>query len=167
MPDSQHQLKFHHEFIGRRLQTLAGLRAAGNERCWRMADRISSCGSTAAAFTDEDGFIVIATARCKSRICPTCAERRRARTFVRVKELISKLDVTRMLTLTIRATDDPLVDQIAKLNRSWTKLRTRKAFKKKFAGGVKVIEVTFNESTQRWHPHVHVIFDGQFIRQAD
>ncbi len=167
MSDSHHQLRFHASTAIERASVLASLRDAGDDRCMRMAERIKGCGSDATLYQDDDGFLSVGTARCKSRMCPTCSKKRSGRTFVRIRELVELLDVTRMLTLTTKSNDTPLKDQVRHLNESWNKLRRRKQFKAKFREGIKVIEVTFNHQLRQWHPHLHVIFDGQYAKQSE
>jgi len=80
--------------------------------------------------------------------------------------MIDKIDVIRFLTLTLAPRDGTLKEQIAYLRAAWTKLRRRKDLKNKLRGGVSVIEVTHNAKTDRWHPHLHIVFSGSFIKHA-
>lgn len=67
-----------------------------------------------------------------------------------------------MLTLTVTSTDDPLKERVKHLYQSFTKLRRTKAYKSKIRGGIAVFEVTWNPDTKQWHPHLHVLCDGDY-----
>jgi hypothetical protein len=67
----------------------------------------------------------------------------------------------RFITLTLKHSDAPLADQIKRLYRSFKKLRSFKPWKKSQRGGAFILEVKHNG--RHWHPHLHVISDGNFI----
>lgn len=69
------------------------------------------------------------------------------------------------MVLTMRSNDLPLADQIRQLLKAFKRLRHRKLWRDKITGGVRVIEITMNEKTRQWHPHIHLLFRGQYIHQ--
>lgn len=73
------------------------------------------------------------------------------------------MDSARHLVLTAPALDAPLADQLRGMQDAMKRLRQQLAWKRRVIGGVYTIEVTFNETTGRWHPHLHVIVDGDFF----
>ena len=166
MAETKHQKMFHSKFSAQRRRLLDQLRNADTELCTKCENRIRKCGEGAAVFKDEEGFIVVATARCKSRLCPTCATTRSNRCWARLKSMIDKIDEIRFLTLTLAPREGTLKEQIAYLRAAWTKLRRRKDLKNKLRGGVSVIEVTHNAKTDRWHPHIHIVFSGTYIKHS-
>lgn len=163
MSDTPHQRIFHGKKQQERLRLLVELRRQFDPACTKIADKISNCGRGAAVYKDEDGWVVIGTSRCKSRHCPSCMEMRSKRTFARVKYVVDRIDEIRMLTLTKRASDKPLKEQIKELRDAWQKLRRRKQLKNRIKGGIVVIEITHNAKTGKWHPHLHILYDGLFI----
>ena len=79
-----------------------------------------------------------------------------------LRERLPKIPL-RFLTLTMKATSDPLVDQLEKLTKCFAKLRARKEIKDRVSGGIYFIEVTRNADTNLWHPHIHAIVQGSYI----
>lgn len=75
--------------------------------------------------------------------------------------------VHRMITLSLRSTDLGLRDQLSRLTLCFRRLRQRVLWRDRVKGGLAGIEVTFNQETRRWHPHLHAIVHGLFIGQAD
>jgi len=164
--DTAHQKMFHSQHHAARHDLLQQLRGAHTELCNKQAERIDRCGRGAAIFKDQEGFLIIATARCKSRLCPTCQETRSNRIWARLKAMIETIDEVRLITLTLAPRDTPLKDQVKELRDAWSKLRRRKEFKNKLKGGVAVVEVTHNASTDKWHPHLHIVYEGIYIKHS-
>ena len=71
----------------------------------------------------------------------------------------------RILTLTVRSGFD-LNERLDHLFSCFRKLKQRKIWKKFFKAGIRCLEVTWKDETG-WHPHFHVIFVGNFIRQQE
>lgn len=82
-----------------------------------------------------------------------------------MNQLIKTIDDVRMLTLTMRASNEPLKDQLKTLRESWNKFRRQKQIKAKIKGGLCVMEITHNAKTDRWHPHLHIVFEGDYLDQ--
>lgn len=141
---------------------------AARTRAAKMARRLSDCCRYSQALCDEAaGEIVIAHHRCKSRLCPLCGRLRAQALRGRMTVPIRKLDSPRLLTLTLRSNDEPLREQVQRLNRCFAKLRRTDVWKHNFLGGLYVTEVTINPKTGRWHPHLHAIVDGRYVPQKD
>ena len=79
----------------------------------------------------------------------------------------SKADSLRFLTLTVRSNEKPLAEQLDDLYGWYRELRRRKAWKRHVRGAIATVEITRNEETGEWHPHLHVICDGEFWHQRD
>jgi hypothetical protein len=100
--------------------------------------------------------------RCKDRFCVACGVERSAAFAERVAQHLAGR-VTRFVTLTLRASDTPLADQIDRLYRSFAALRRRAQVKGAFTGGAAFLECKIGEGSGLWHPHLHIITEGQYI----
>src|SRR5690606_7248566 len=63
------------------------------------------------------------------------------------------------------STDNPLAGELERLKACFRELRRGKPWKQHVQGGVAVVECTFNAKTQKWHPHLHIVFDGKYWAQ--
>jgi len=72
----------------------------------------------------------------------------------------------RHLVLTVKSQTGSLRDQVVDLVRWFGKLRRTAWWKQNVYAGVYTIEITINERTGLWHPHLHILFDGQYLPQA-
>lgn len=83
------------------------------------------------------------------------------------RNLLAFLDhrPVRFLTLTLKSSHDPLSQQIDRLYLCFNKLRRTRIWRTKTNGGVAFLEITWNETRQSWHPHLHLITEGHFIPQ--
>lgn len=132
----------------------------------KLAGQLTACGRFPVLTQAQGtGRICKHLACCRSRICPTCGPRRADQLRGRVERSVQQIDDARLLTLTLRSTDEPLAASLQRLREAWTKLRRRKAWKAHVRGGVSVVEVTYNARTDRWHPHLHVVLDGVYWQQ--
>ena len=77
------------------------------------------------------------------------------------------MNAPRFLNLTERDNDDPLSVRMDRITAALRKLRHTKAWKRHVKGGVMVWEVTRNVEKGTWHPHVHLIIDGEYWDQAE
>lgn len=130
------------------------------------AQRISSCGQTVRFYLDPDDRSVRPWLhRCKHRLCPWCARVRTAQVADMLEEAMRQFRRPRMMVLTVRSEDRPLADQLTLMRDAFKRLRRKAEWLKYVVGGVYVIEITLNLKTRLWHPHIHLIFDGQFFPQ--
>jgi hypothetical protein len=72
----------------------------------------------------------------------------------------------RFLTLTLRANATPLKEQLDRLYSSFGKFRNRAKIKKCVRGGICFLELSRNRETGSWHPHLHILFEGDYLPQA-
>lgn len=99
---------------------------------------------------------------CHDRFCVPCAAARQAT----IRDNLAKhlLDEPhRLLTLTVRSTDQPLADLLDHLYRSFRRLRQKPLWKERVRGGVAFLELTYHAATGGWHPHLHCILEGLYI----
>lgn len=126
------------------------------------------CGRNAVVLRDPktpDAYRIACTT-CKDRFCVPCADSRSHRIGRRLRDHVDDNAIS-FLTLTLRDSDVPLSELLDKLIVSFRRLRQWPIWKREVAGGVAFVEIKFNPDKQRWHPHLHVIMEAGYMRQAD
>lgn len=104
----------------------------------------------------------IAGSACHDRFCLPCAKDRSNSIALNVLDKIVGKQV-RFLTLTLKATDAPLADQLDHLYDAFQTLRRRAFWKRRVTGGVAFLECKWIARTAHWHPHFHILIQGKFI----
>jgi len=112
---------------------------------------------------DPDRFRVAAS-HCHDRFCVPCQHARSALIASNLIDAMAHKD-TRLVTLTMRHADTPLIKQIDRLYACFRKLRASKFWRSCVTGGVAVLEVHHTGRPNGWHPHLHVIVEGTFINR--
>jgi hypothetical protein len=126
-------------------------------------DRFSNCGAGMLIQKSADGTeLRMICTRCKDRFCVACGAERSGAFAERVAQHLAGR-VTRFITLTLRASNTPLVDQLDRLYRSFAALRRRAQLKGVFAGGACFLECKIGSGSGLWHPHLHIITEGRYI----
>lgn len=136
-------------------------------RTERPSARISNfkdCGSQAYVLRNIENPKVyrVAGSACHDRFCLPCGNDRAHAIAMNVIDQIDGKTI-RFLTLTLRATAEPLEFLLDKLYASFQALRRRAFWKKRVTGGVAFLEVKWTVKTQHWHPHFHILIEGQFM----
>lgn len=131
-------------------------------------NRFCHCGDAGWLMTDAatGQKLRLRLNRCRDRFCEPCAREKR-QTVVNNLGNRAPTQNLRLLTLTLRSSDADLREQVKRLYKSFRTLRAGKLFKKRIRGGVFFAEITYNADTERWHPHLHVVFEGDFIPHAE
>lgn len=131
----------------------------------RRKDRFQDCGRYpwVAKRLDESEQFVIVSNRCRDRFCPSCA-RIKASTIAENLERHVKARTLRFITFTLVSTTLPLSLMLTKLYDSFRKLRANKVWKNTQEGGASFLEVKIGKGSGRWHPHLHVLCEGKFVR---
>lgn len=111
----------------------------------------------------ESGQIRVAANSCHLRWCPLCAKTRRYFLQSSVGKWIRGLNRPKFLTLTLRSQEAPLAVQIDYMYKFFRQFRLTKFAKKHFHGGIWFFQVTKNEKTGLWHPHLHIAIDGKYV----
>lgn len=133
----------------------------------RLAGKLNACCQWPSIKADGDsGTLIYCPNRCNCRICPLCSRLRAAELQRRVADAIGRMDSPRMLTLTLAHASVPLADQITRIHACFRELRRRKAWKEHVRGGIAVLEITWNNRSQMWHVHIHILIDATYWRQA-
>lgn len=129
-------------------------------------EAFATCGTGAWLLRDDTDptHFKIATDRCHDRLCVPC---QRERSRVITDNLLALLPdhPLRMVTLTIRASAEPLRASITALYRWFRILRRRPFWKHRITGGCAFLELTYNHDKGTWHPHLHVLCDGRYLPQ--
>lgn len=134
---------------------------------WRSrVARFTGCCQNPAAGITKAGAVGAVWFRCRDRLCPTCARVRSRQTAERVAVATQHADSLRFLTFTLKSSDAPLGEQLDRLYASLRSLRRTAEWKAHVWGGIACVEVTRNAETGQWHPHLHVLADGKYWRQA-
>jgi len=105
--------------------------------------------------------------RCRDRLCPLCSALRGRECTDRVTKLVQRMNAPRFVTLTVKNDAAPLASQVDFLFTCFRKLRAHAWWKKKVTGGCYSLEVTYNAREATWHPHLHLIVDGEFLPQKE
>lgn len=132
----------------------------------KRLDRILWCNASPVLFATDSGEVRTGSRYCRDRLCPLCNSRRSDEIARKVTAMVQSGATCRFLTLTLRSSDAPLREQLDHLTEAWRRLRQRDSWKHHVRAAVGTIEVTWNESTARWHPHLHIIFDGRYWEQS-
>ncbi len=103
---------------------------------------------------------------CHDRFCRPCANRR-SRIIANNLEIKLARRKHRLITLTLRSAQEPLADLVKLLYDSFRKLRRSRLWRDRIRGGCCFLEVKWCRRLQRWHPHLHIIAEGQWIKAGD
>ncbi len=134
---------------------------------------LSQCADTVLFAQDADGNRKLKSANfCRVRVCPMCNWRRSLKLFAQVSaitDLIMQEKKARFifLTLTVQNVQGyELADTIDKINKGWKYITSKgqtfalaKRLKKNLMGYMKAEEITFNETENTFHPHIHAILE--------
>lgn len=127
----------------------------------------ANCGSALfVAVNRLDGSARLTCNSCHDRFCVVCG-RTKARVISAATTALLRAHETRFVTLTLRASNTPLVDQLARITRDFTVLRRRAWWKAHVTGGAAFLEVKIGENSGRWHVHLHVLVAGSYLPQRE
>jgi hypothetical protein len=136
----------------------------------RAIERFDECGADAVVeWCEETKRYRIRANHCHCRHCEPC---QRAKAALLAANLRTKIELApsgkyRFVTLTLKHTDDQLANQIKRLYRSFTKLRHTTTWKETQEGGAAILEIKWSPDSRQWHPHLHVICEGRYLRQME
>lgn len=98
---------------------------------------------------------------CHSRFCIPCQADRARRIAVNLRAQAPE-GRWRLITLTMQSVSRPLKDQLRELLASFRRLRSSRAWRDHVAGGMAVLEVTWSAARKQWHPHLHIVAQGEY-----
>lgn len=101
---------------------------------------------------------------CHDRFCAPCAAAKAAKMSRRFMKA-AKGKVLRFVTLTLKHNKNALSDQLSRLMSCFAQLRRRTVWKDAVTGGAAFVEVKLSKFDGCWHPHLHVLVEGNYIEQ--
>ena len=104
----------------------------------------------------------IASSKCKDRFCKPCARERAGRVARSLLEHVGSKEL-RFITLTLKTQTPNLSFELHRLYKAFQALRRRNFWKGHVAGGAALLEVKYNQSSDRWHPHLHILVEGRYV----
>lgn len=104
---------------------------------------------------------------CRCKHCEPCMRSKANRIAANLRNRLAERPngKYRFITLTLKHNDAPLREQVKRLYTAFKKLRNGKLWKKSQRGGAYTLEVKWQPKTRKWHPHLHIVTEGDFIRQ--
>lgn len=140
----------------------------------RRAELVSQCGTFLEYQVAEQGSRLHRANFCRDRLCPLCTWRRSLKIYAQISRVMDVLQERGyqflFLTLTIRNRPGAdLPDAVQQLYDGWRKLyHKHSVFRRQVQGTFRSLEVTRNQTTGEYHPHLHCIlavrpsyFDGK------
>lgn len=124
----------------------------------------ATCGSNAFVYrTLEPPFRYrLAGSSCHDKFCTPCARDRARCMATNVINHVADRSA-RFVTLTLKHSADPLIDQVHRLQRCFARLRGTKAWRTHVSGGAAFVEIKWIAEHSEWHPHFHVICQGRYF----
>lgn len=157
------QRRIHRAWASERARIVYAFASSEHEKLILRSYSIAQCCASPMIRLSGGGDVSVCPIRCRDRLCPLCALRRAAEAAQKYGKAVASMDAARHLVLTAPALDAPLAEQLRGMQNAMKRLRQQLAWKRRVVGGVYTIEVTFNKESGRWHPHLHVIVDGDFF----
>lgn len=122
------------------------------------------CGGQAMVWVDKSRGLSKCTCYCcHDRWCEACGRQRRQKLAIAIAQVLPGRRAVHIV-LTPKSSDRPLRDQARKLIRDYTKLRRRKWWQARAEGGAWTFELTWNNDTHQWHPHLHTIVHTSWMQ---
>lgn len=126
----------------------------------------SDCGSKALVLYSQTGrrTKVISIERCHNRFCPLCSFIEQKKDTQRVEYIMqraSQVEDSALLAFTLsypNCSGDQLNDEIKLLNTSFKKFSRQLEREGYLLGSFRKLEVTYNDDTNTFNPHLHVLF---------
>lgn len=105
---------------------------------------------------------------CSVRVCPHCCCRRSKVLGARIDKFLVGREQTalRYVVLSERSQVN-LAKGMKLLWESWARLRRSVRWKRKVKGCIVALEVTYNPYDYTWHPHLNVLFEGEYFPQEE
>lgn len=143
----------------------------------RIVESFANCGANCVVeWSPTAQKFRLSASYCHSRHCQACMATRGNIIAANLKQRLAEQKKAigtrangqfKFICLTLKSSPAPLRDQIKHLYASFRKLRNMKLWKARIPGGAAFLEVTWNEKSRMWHPHLHLIAQGNFIDKRD
>lgn len=102
---------------------------------------------------------------CHCRACPLCQRLRRQKLAAKFYQRAKAMQSPKLLTLTLKHTQDPLPDQCHRIKEAFRRLRAHAVWKQQVRGGFWVLEVVQTSTAQEWHVHIHALINAKYLPQ--
>ena len=133
----------------------------------KYTNRLKMCRRFAFFYqSTKTGHLRVQSSRCKLRWCPICRDVSRQIVSKAVDGWLCRQRFPKMLTFTLKHSDDELFLQVQRLYDSFRKIRTRAYFRQNVYGGVWFFQLKLNLQTNQWHPHIHCLVNGKFLKHS-
>jgi len=153
----------HRRWMPTRKRIYTAWHRSGDDSLAKRAEKLNMCCASPLVEMCVGGSTRTRMMRCRDRLCPLCSIRRSEILGAQLVNAVAQMDDPRHVVLTAPAIDDWLRDQIDGLRVAFRALRRHPAWTGSQQGGVYSIEVTRNAKTGLWHPHLHIISDGDYL----
>jgi hypothetical protein len=131
-------------------------------------EALSGCREHAYFARDKaTGEVKIMTDSCRQRWCPMCADQKAKYAKESTRRWIETLEKPRFLTLTLKHCEESLKSQIEFLQDCFRRIRYRAFWKRNVTGGIWFLQVHRSKHDQLWHPHLHILLDGNYMEAAE
>lgn len=111
------------------------------------------------------GEVKVFASACRERWCPMCAGQKASFAKEQTQMYIESLQSPRFLTLTLKNNGNDLKFQMDFLMESFRTLRQRAYWKRNVTGGIWYLQIKRGEDSGCWHPHFHILLDGNYMEQ--
>lgn len=120
---------------------------------------------------EENTKVQLLPYKCNQRFCPSCMRDKSAEYSSRVMEYFDQLPHHRFvalrmkfMTLTVQnIRQETLAENTDNIIKAFRQLRRESpTWKAKVKGYIWNYEVTWNRISATWHPHIHVLYDGEY-----
>jgi hypothetical protein len=132
-----------------------------------VLSNFATCGDGAYVLksTDVPPRYRIAGSTCHHRLCTPCATER---SRVIAQNVIDRIGAKRVrfITFTLRHTDEPLATLLDRLYTAFQLIKRTKLWKRNVTGGVAFLEIKRTHFGEYWHPHFHVLVEGNYIEKT-
>ena len=147
-----------------RRQVYHGLQAAGVTAS--VLSNFATCGDGAYILksNDDPPRWRVAGSTCHHRLCTPCATERSRVIAQNVIDRIGGKRV-RFITFTLRHTNEPLATLLDRLYKAFSLMKRTKLWKRNVTGGVAFLEIKRTHYGEYWHPHFHVLVEGNYIEK--
>ena len=130
----------------------------------------TNCGSDCQVeYSDTEGRYRVMACYCHSRHCEPCMRAKSSLITNNLRTILKSRPDSRFrfITLTLRHSDAPLRQQIQRLYSCYKELRRAKQWKASQKGGAATLEIKWIPATKKWHPHLHIISEGEYLSTYD
>jgi hypothetical protein len=133
----------------------------------QLADKVQKCHRRFRHRKCENGHRWVTPSKyqvesCGVRLCPHCAHSRGVEKAQAIQKFCVGREGLRYAVFAERNSKN-LAKGIKSLYEAWNSLRRSVRWKGKVVGSIAVLEVTYNKKKRTWHPHLNVLFEGEYF----